>query len=125
MWDEPQRERFHVLRQGALDGTLTTAEQAELTQMIHEIESAEAAALRVSTEQLRGERARLEAANRALQAVVQRKEAFARRRQGLLAEMEAERHAIDEELARILGQQTRPWVSTSPRLSQSQPPKSP
>jgi hypothetical protein len=108
MWDEHKRERFHVLRQGELDGTLTTAEHAELAQMIHEIESAEAAALRVPTEQLRAERTRLEAENQALQAVVQRKEAFAMRLQSLLTEMEAERQAIDEELARILGQQTVP-----------------
>ena len=104
MWDEHKQARFQVLRQCEVDGALTAAEQAELRQMIQEIESHEAAYLRPATARLRAERERLEAQNRALQAVVQRKEAFAMRLRVVLAELATERQAIDAELARILGE---------------------
>ncbi len=77
MWDEQKRERFQTLRQRELDDTLTEAEQAELSQMIQEIEDAEAAYLRPATERLRCERERIEEQNRELQGLVQREEASA------------------------------------------------
>ena len=104
MWDEHKQARFQALRQHELDDALTAAEQEELRQMMQEIESAEAAYLRPATARLRVERERLEAQNRALQTVVQRKEAFAMRLRAVLAELETERQALDAELARILGE---------------------
>ena len=56
MWDEQKHARFQALRQRELDGVLTEAEQAELTQMLQEIDSAEAAYLRPATARLRTER---------------------------------------------------------------------
>ncbi len=106
MWDEHRQARFQALRQREVDGALTAAEQAELRQMIQEIERHEAAYLRPATARLRVERERLEAQNRALQAVVQRKEAFALRLRAVLADLETERQALDAELARILGDGT-------------------
>lgn len=102
MWDEQKRERFQTLRQRELEDTLTETEQEELSQMIQEIEDAEAVYLRPATERLRRERERIEQQNRELQVLVQREEAIVARLQSVLAETEAERRAIQKERARIL-----------------------
>lgn len=103
MEDEQKRARFQWLRQREEAGTLTPSEQVELAELIHEIESAEAAALRPSVEREEAECLSLEAQNAALAALVQRQENLVHRLQRVLAEAKAERHAIEEEKARILG----------------------
>lgn len=85
---------------------MTEAEQDELRLLIEEIESAEAKYLRPATERLRREREGVEAQNRALQALLHRKEALVARLRTVLAESQAERQAIDEEMARILDEGT-------------------
>lgn len=104
MWDEQKREQFQTLRKRELEGVLTDAEQVELSQMIQGVESAEAAYLRPATERLRREREQVEVQNRALQALAQRKGTLVARLGSVLAELEAERQAIDEELVRIFGE---------------------
>lgn len=90
MWDKQKRERFQFLRQRELDGALTLAEQTELLQMVQEIEHVEAASLRPATERLHDERQEIETQNRALGALMQRKEAFVTRPHSLLNELETE-----------------------------------
>jgi hypothetical protein len=80
MWDEKKWGRFQNLRQQELEGTLSKAEQAELSLLTQEIETEEAAYLRPATERLRREREVIEAQNRALQALVRRRRSVAGRR---------------------------------------------
>ena len=103
-----KRARFEALRQKEEEGTLTEAEQVELAQMIEEIEEIEAAYLRPATERLRAERAQVQAQTAALQRLVRRKEALARRLEQTLAKAKAERQAIEEEQNRILSGSAAP-----------------
>jgi hypothetical protein len=102
MRDAAKRARFEWLRQREEEGTLTGAEQAEMVQMIEEIERAEAAYLRPATERLRADRVEVASQNEALQGVLQRKAALVRRLEQTLAEATAERDALAEEVNRIL-----------------------
>ncbi len=101
MWDEQKRERFQQLRQR--NGALTDAEQAELAQLVQELEAEEAAYLTPATQRLRQEREALEVQNQALEALALRKEALVRRLREFLGEAQAERRAIESELAAVLG----------------------
>jgi len=104
MWTDEQRTRFQTLRDREEEGRLTDDERAELTAMIAEVEAMEATTLRPATERLRAERERLEAQNRDLQGVLERKERLALRLRDVLSAAETERRQLDEELARILGE---------------------
>jgi hypothetical protein len=97
MGNVAKRARFEELRQREEAGTLTGAEQAELAAMFEQIESADAAALRPATERLPAERAQLQEQTAALQRLVRRKEALARRLEQTIAQAKAERRAIQEE----------------------------
>jgi hypothetical protein len=112
MGDQQKGVRLQQLRQRELDGALTEAEQKELQLLVQEIERAEADYLGPATERLRHEREGIEAQNRALQALLHRKEALVARLQTVLAESQAEQQAIDEELARILGESTGAGTGT-------------
>ena len=103
MWNKRKRKRFQILCQSELEGTLTDAEGAELSQMIAEIEETEAASLRPAIERMQDEREEIEAQNRALKTLVQRKEAFLTRLHVVLDELEVEQQAINEEFVRIIG----------------------
>jgi ATPase subunit of ABC transporter with duplicated ATPase domains len=102
MWDEGKRARFQALRQGEDEGTLTQPEQAELAVLIQEVESDEMATLQASARREEAECLRLEAQNAALEALIRREERVLSRLKRVLAEANAERHAIEEEKARIL-----------------------
>ena len=102
--DSAKRARFKFLRQLEEEGALTSTQKTELTQMFEEIESAEAVYLRPATERLRVQRAGIAQRNQALQQLLDRKEALARRLEQTLAEARAEHAAIQEELSRILGE---------------------
>jgi hypothetical protein len=102
MWQEQMRARFQQLRQRQLENTLTEAEEAELTILLEELEAAEAADLAPAVEQLRQEREAIEAQNRSLENLVHRKEALASRLRTVLVEAQAERRAIESELATVL-----------------------
>lgn len=102
MWEEQRRSRFQQLRQRQGNGALTEAEQAELALLTQELEAGEAGYLAPTTERLRQERETLEAQNRTLEALALRKEALVRRLRDFLAESQAERRAIDGELAAVL-----------------------
>jgi hypothetical protein len=106
MWDAQKRARFQELRQRELAGALSEQEQGELSLLVQELECEEATHLNPATEQLRQERATIEAQNRALQALVARKETLVTKLRAVLEEAETERQAIDEEVARILGKHT-------------------
>jgi hypothetical protein len=93
MRGQQQGVRLRELRQREWDGALTEAEQKELQLLVQEIESAEAHYLGPATERLRLEREGIEARNRALQALVHRKEALVARLQTMLAESQAEQQA--------------------------------
>jgi hypothetical protein len=107
MWDQQQRERYSDLRRREASGALTEAERQELQFLMREIEDAEAAYLHGATEQLCSERENVDAQNRTLQALMHRKEALFLRLRTTLAEAEAEREAINADLARILGESPR------------------
>ena len=101
--EEQQRSHFEQLRQRQQENRLTEAEQAELASMVKELEAAEAAYLTPATKRLRTERETVEAQNRTLEALAFRRAALAQRLRQFLAEAQAERRAIDGELAAVLG----------------------
>jgi hypothetical protein len=102
MWDARQRARFEQLREQEENGTLNAAERTELTAMVGEIESTEAAQLGPAMERLEAECAQVEAQNAALQRLVSRKKALIRKLEQILAETKAEENAIQQELGRVL-----------------------
>jgi hypothetical protein len=102
MWDADKRSRFAYLREKEEDQSLNAAEQAELTAMMEEIESAELAYLGPAMQRLEAECAQVETQNAALQDLIQRKQALIQRLEQILAEANAEEDAIQKELGRIL-----------------------
>jgi chromosome segregation ATPase len=104
MLTDEKKRRFQCLRQHELDRTLTKAEQSELLNLVAEIENAEAVSLAPATARLRDERKQLDAQNRALAVLVQRKAALVNRLRATINELETEQRAINEELAHILGE---------------------
>jgi len=103
MWDEQQGQRFQELRDREAEGQLSPDEQVELEQLITTMESAEASYLQRAAERMRAERQLIEAQNRDLEELVTRREKLASRLHSLIAEAQAERQSISEELGRILG----------------------
>ena len=102
MGNGQRSSRFQELRQRQREGVLTEAEQAELKLLVQELEAAEATYLTPATERLRQQRGTLETQNRALEALALRKEALVLRLRDFLAEAQAERRAIEGELAAVL-----------------------
>jgi hypothetical protein len=102
MWDEQKRERFRQLHQRQDAGILTEAEATELTCLVADLEAAEATYLAPATQRLRRERETVETQNSALETLAHRKEALVRRLHVFLAEAQAERRQIDDELAAVL-----------------------
>lgn len=102
MWDDQKRQRFQHLRERESAGVLGEGERAELTRLIGELQAAEARYLKPATKRLRDEREIVETQNRALEALVRRKERLAQRLEDFLAEAQAERRAIEGELAAML-----------------------
>ena len=102
MWDPSRSSRFQQLRQRQGEHVLTEAEQAELAQLVQELEAAEANYLRPATEQLRQQRETLQTQNRTLEMLALPKETLVLRLRGFLAEAQAERRAIESELAAVL-----------------------
>jgi hypothetical protein len=102
MWEEQKRSRFQSLRQREHDNQLTRAEDAELQQLIRELEASEAAYLIPATERLRQKREAIENQNLVLEGLARRKEALAERLRAVLAEADAERQMIDSELTAVL-----------------------
>jgi hypothetical protein len=103
MWIEGKRTRFRTLRQQEIEGTLTESEQAELAQMIAELEAEEASYLKPATQRIREERLHLQSQNAALKSVIKRQERLARRLERTLATLRSERQQIERELTTILG----------------------
>ena len=102
MWEEQKSSRFQELRERQQKSTLTEAEQAELAILVQELEAAEAGYLTPATQRLRQERENLETQNRTLEVLAHRKEALLLRLRDFLAEAQAERRAIECELATVL-----------------------
>jgi hypothetical protein len=102
MWEQSKRDRFQWLRDREEAGTLHDTEKQELQGLIQEIEDAEAEYLAPATERMSQERKTIEAQNQALEALATRKEALLARLKAVVEEVNAERQAIDEEVARIL-----------------------
>ncbi len=102
MGEEQKRSRFQQLRRHQGTGALTAAELAELALLTQELEAAEASCLTPATERLRQERETVETQNRALEILTLRKEALVLRLRNFLVEAQAERRAIDGELAAVL-----------------------
>jgi len=102
MWDEQKRQRFEWLRQRESAGELTGIERTELESLVQELQSAETAYLTPATERLREERQGLDNQNRRLEALARRRETLARHLHHVLAEAQAERSAIQGELAALL-----------------------
>ena len=100
MWEAQKRHRFQELRR--LPEPRSAADQAELDALRHELEAAEAAYLSDATKRMRVERERIESRNRRLQSLVTRRRALAERLGKTLAEAQAERQAIESELAGVL-----------------------
>jgi hypothetical protein len=104
MWEEHKSLRVQQLRQRQGEGVLTEAEQAELALLVQELEAAEATYLTPATERLRQERETVEAQNRTLEVLAHRKELLVQRLRAFLAEAQAERLAIESEVAAALAE---------------------
>jgi hypothetical protein len=102
MWDEHKRSRFQALRARQREGILSEAEQAELEVLGRDLDAIEAVFLIPATERIRQERVALESQNRILEGLTVRKEALVRRLRDFLAEAQAERHAIERQLAEVV-----------------------
>lgn len=102
MLTESQRQRFRALQRGEEEDTLSPTERAELQAFVQLIEQKEAVYLRPATERIRQERLRLEEQNRALQALLRRKERLARRLERILALSASEREKINAQVTAIL-----------------------
>ena len=107
-------ERFRALRGREDDGLLTDAERAELEVLNEEMDQNEAAMLQPSLERMRHKRKEMEAQIVALEAWAKRKETFIEYVTEMIAEIDAERVSMDEELARIVGDAREP-VATGAR----------
>lgn len=102
MLDEQQHTRLEELRQREHGQPLTEMERAELEQLLQDVESAEAAYLTPATKRLREEREAVESQNRTLEDLVCRKQKLEQRLREFLADAQAERQMIEEELAAVL-----------------------
>src|SRR5262245_19766994 len=100
MWDAQKRQRFQELR--AMPEPRSAADQAELNQLGNDLEAVEAAHISDATKRMRVEREQIELRNRRLQSLVTRRKALADRLGNTLAEAQAERQAIESELATVL-----------------------
>lgn len=106
MWDEQKRTRFNELRSRTSE-RLSAPERAELAALTRELEADEARYLKAANQALRQERETIEARNRILNDLAGRKESLLRRLRAFLAEAEAERRAIERELAAVLANPSR------------------
>jgi hypothetical protein len=79
MWEKQKESRFQQLREREVMGALTQAEQGELASLFEELNAIEAASLAPATDRLRQERETVEAQNRTLEILAQRKEILVRR----------------------------------------------
>lgn len=104
MFDAEKKSRFCTLQERQDAGLITAHEQAELSKLVGEIESTEAAYLTPATERIRQDRERVEHQNRKLEELVRRRQAFLDRLRGFLADARREREAIDSELAAVLAE---------------------
>jgi hypothetical protein len=102
MWDDKKRQRFEELRTPGRD--LSNVEESELAAMVSELENMEAAYLKAANERLRRENELAERRHAQLQNLVERKEALAQRLAGVVVEAQAERRAIECELATVLSE---------------------
>jgi len=100
MWEIHKRQRFQELR--GLPEPRSATDQAELDVLRQELEAAEAAYLSDATKRMRVEREQIDSRNRRLQSLVTRRRALAERLGKTLAEAQAERQAIESELATVL-----------------------
>lgn len=106
MWDEQKRTRFSELRSRTSEH-LNAPERAELAALTRELEAEEARYLEGASQALRQERETIEARNRILSDLAGRKQSLLQRLRAFLAEAEAERRAIDCELAAVLAKSSR------------------
>lgn len=106
MLTEAQRQHFRELQQKEDEGILSVSEREELQALIQIIEDAETVYLRPATERIRQERFKIAEQNRALEALIQRKERLARRLERILSLSLAEREKINAEVAAILNTNT-------------------
>jgi hypothetical protein len=102
MWTEETRERFQQLRQSESSGELSESEAVELAVFRDELLAAEAEYLLPAAERLGEESAIIERQNQELEALLRRKTALAQRLERVLVEAQAEREAIEGELAAVL-----------------------
>ena len=102
MWNEEQKQRFQALRTRELRNELAGEEQAELDQMIQELDEQESAYLRPTTERLERRNLQLADQNEALKTLLKREERLKRYLQKVLSKVDSERQAIAAELASIL-----------------------
>jgi hypothetical protein len=109
MWSDEQRQRYNLLREQELAGTLTGAERAELVALMQELSDHETASRASAGERKAREIAttaaaveQLEAQNRQLQEYLRERQAFLARLRSLVAEIQAEDRRLRERYADVL-----------------------
>lgn len=103
MWDSQKRQRFQQLRERS---DLTDSEKTELSALTQELESAEVTYLNGASRRIRNEREQIETQNRSLEKLAARRRALVEKLESALSAAQAERSAIDSELAVVLSGST-------------------
>ena len=111
MLNEIQRKRMAQLRDAETQGTLTDAEQAELSELFQIIYDAEAVYLKPAIAAMEQKRKQLEAENARMRSLMQRRKDLLSRLQQVLEETRAEWEALDTETKSLAGADAMPVVT--------------
>jgi hypothetical protein len=108
MWNEEKRHRLDELRLEEARRTLTEAEQTELGELFGELDAEEARALQPAldrlareTDELRAEKARVEARARELERVVEQQEKLLAEARAYAGRVRLRRAALADEFRRL------------------------
>jgi hypothetical protein len=105
MWDDAKQSRFNALRRAERQGTLTTAESAELHALTQELDALEATYLHAATERLRREREGLGEQNRKLEDLLREQQAYLAEVRTVVAELAAREQRWRARYTEITGRQ--------------------
>lgn len=106
MWSDEQKQHFNSLRTRERQHNLTDGEKIELAGLIRELEEEEARYLHPANLRLDEKILRTEEQNRLLKALVRRQQSLIRRMERLLADSQTEQLSINNEVQRILAEQS-------------------
>jgi hypothetical protein len=114
-WNHEKSQRFQALREAEARGPLTSAEQAELSRLLDDLDADEADALRPATERalahagdLAAEKAQLEAKTDALASIAAEQERLLADATAYLQKLRDRSAALAEDYRRLMGHDLAP-----------------